>query len=98
MFEANYFSQENALKLRQVRKYLLALYMEDITSNVDGQFICSGRKSYYALQGRCGHSAAFWSCEGIAVSYHWIILVLALGSAQPRPLAATVCRQHFRDE
>lgn len=45
MFEANYFSQENALKLGQVRKYLLALYMEDIASNVDGQFICSGRKS-----------------------------------------------------
>lgn len=35
LFEANYFSQENALKLRGVRKYFLALNMENITSNVD---------------------------------------------------------------
>lgn len=36
MFEANDLSPEIALKLRGIRKHFLALYMESITSNVDG--------------------------------------------------------------
>lgn len=87
-FKQLVFLKKNALKLWAVRKYLLALLW--MTSRMSSHGWILYPQWQEILRCPSGKVCTLWLCFGPAISCHWIILGLGLGSAQPHLFAASV--------